>query len=363
MVQLNYKVKHIKKHDTTRPGIKLLRVQAVVDHWTANFGATAEGHFTYFNSTLPDTNDRVSEKNKRYASAHIFVDKNEAIELVPLDEVCFHANDGGTSRLKLSALKATHHSYKEGNANLLTIGIEMCVEADGTIHPDTIKRTALVHKYLQSKFPDLKDTKNRFVRHYDVTGKNCPAPMVTDKSKYDELLKLTDEDIKLEAPKKDVQPAAKPSTPSPTPAKKGDMKTTSIVTYLQSIGENSNFSNREKLAAKYGIKGYKGTASQNTKLLSLMRKGSSPVPSKPKAPAKSSGIKSIGKVKIVGVTNAAIIQNIPDRRASKSLGSISKGSTIEIAGSVKGKNNTRGYWEVIYKGKRAYISAQFGKLI
>jgi N-acetylmuramoyl-L-alanine amidase CwlA len=196
LVKLNYKKKHIKKHHTTRTGIKLLRVQACVDHSTANPGATALNHFKYFNKTLPAQNDRLPERRKRYASAHIFVDKKEAIELVPLDEICFGANDGGTAGLKLSTLRATDPRYPtidgEGNANLLCVHVEMCLEADGTIHPDTIKRTALVHQMLQKKFPQLKDTRNRFVRHFDVTGKNCPAPMVSNPGMWDNLLNLTD---------------------------------------------------------------------------------------------------------------------------------------------------------------------------
>ena len=47
----------------------------------------------------------------------------------------------------------------------------------------------------------------------------------------------------------------------------------SIVDYLKSIGVNSSMSNRKKIAAKAGIKGYKGTAAQNTKLLADMRSG------------------------------------------------------------------------------------------
>jgi peptidoglycan hydrolase-like protein with peptidoglycan-binding domain len=57
---------------------------------------------------------------------------------------------------------------------------------------------------------------------------------------------------------------------------KGDMDTNSIVTYLNSIGANSSYSNRAKLAAKYGIRGYEGTAAQNTKLLGIMRNKSKP---------------------------------------------------------------------------------------
>lgn len=48
MVALNYEVKHIKKHHTTRTGNKLLRVAAEVIHYTANNGGTADNHFTYF---------------------------------------------------------------------------------------------------------------------------------------------------------------------------------------------------------------------------------------------------------------------------------------------------------------------------
>src|SRR5699024_12339174 len=59
------------------------------------------------------------------------------------------------------------------------------------------------------------------------------------------------------------------------PKKKGNTKTNSIVEYIKSIGVNSSFSNRTKLAKQYGISGYKGTASQNIRLLNAMRKNSS----------------------------------------------------------------------------------------
>ncbi len=157
MVKLNYKVKHIRKNKYSRPGFKLLRLQAVTEHWTANYGATAENHFVYFDETIIQI--------ERYAGAHIFVDRFQALELIPLDEGTFGANDGGTAGLKLASLRATDPRYPtidgEGNANLLCIHVEMCVEEDGTIHPDTLARTALVNQYLQKKFPQLKDTENR----------------------------------------------------------------------------------------------------------------------------------------------------------------------------------------------------------
>ncbi|MFD1707809.1 DUF3597 family protein [Siminovitchia sediminis] len=49
------------------------------------------------------------------------------------------------------------------------------------------------------------------------------------------------------------------------------METGSIVDYLKSIGEDSSFSNRKKLAEKYNINNYTGTAEQNTRLLQKLR--------------------------------------------------------------------------------------------
>lgn len=57
------------------------------------------------------------------------------------------------------------------------------------------------------------------------------------------------------------------------PTRKGDQTTNSIVDYLKSINVDSSFSNRKKLAEKYGVNNYSGTSAQNTKLLNAMREG------------------------------------------------------------------------------------------
>lgn len=50
-------------------------------------------------------------------------------------------------------------------------------------------------------------------------------------------------------------------------------KSQSLVDALNSVKVNSSFSNRSSIAAKNGIKNYKGTASENTKLLKLLKSG------------------------------------------------------------------------------------------
>ena len=47
----------------------------------------------------------------------------------------------------------------------------------------------------------------------------------------------------------------------------------SIVDGLQSVGIESSFANRQRIAAKNGITGYRGSAEQNNKLLSLLKNG------------------------------------------------------------------------------------------
>lgn len=187
--------KFIRVNKYSRPAKKLQAVRKLVLHWTANYGGTAENHYRYFNN-LSD----------RYASAHIFVDKNEAICIIPLSEVAYHANDGsyrGVPELR-------------PNANYLSIGVEMCVEKDGTFHPNTIARTEdvfveLCRRYKLNPLTDI-------VRHYDITHKNCPAPWVKDSQKFVDFKNRVYEKLKgTPAP----APNPTPSTPSLPVLRKG----------------------------------------------------------------------------------------------------------------------------------------------
>lgn len=185
-VALNYEVRHINKNKFSRPGYKLLHAKALVIHYTANNGGTADNHFNYFNN-LRD----------RYASAHIFVDRSKALEIIPLHEVAFHANERKAGPL-IPSLKATAPYYPGGNANLSSLGIEMCMEKDGTIHPDTIARTLLVMRKLQKQFGVWP-----IYRHYDVTGKKCPAPFIANGKLWTKFLadvKKEDDELEFSSP-------------------------------------------------------------------------------------------------------------------------------------------------------------------
>jgi N-acetylmuramoyl-L-alanine amidase len=184
--------KFITVNGYARSGKKLTGVRKIVMHYTANPGATAQNHHDYFQNL-----------NDRYASAHFFVDKNEAICIIPLNEVAYHANDVQKKNADGSAWRGVKELLP--NANLLSIGIEMCIEKDGSFHADTLKRAEDVAVELCKKFG--LDPATDIVRHRDVTYKNCPAPWVTSAEGFNAF-------------KKNVNAKLHPVvTPAPAPVK------------------------------------------------------------------------------------------------------------------------------------------------
>ena len=66
-------------------------------------------------------------------------------------------------------------------------------------------------------------------------------------------------------------PAPATTVAKPAPAASRGYTGASIVEYLKSIGVDSSYSNRARLARQQGISGYRGTAQQNTSLLNRLR--------------------------------------------------------------------------------------------
>lgn len=163
----NFTTNYIGVNAYSRPGINLNAVRKIVVHYTANPGASAANHRTYFNN-LRD----------RYASAHIFVDDKDAICIIPLNEVAYHANDvqkyvNGAAYRGVPALKP--------NANFLSIGVEMCIDKKSNITAATFNRAVNVVAELCKKYGlSASDV----VRHYDITAKNCPKPFVDKPSEF-----------------------------------------------------------------------------------------------------------------------------------------------------------------------------------
>lgn len=285
----------------SRPGNEALSRKGVVLHWTANPGATDENHAEFF--------DGKDGGGSRAAGAHIFVDRDSATLIVPLDEIAYHANEKACkiTKLKGSITRGDGSTYK-GDANVTTIGVEMCVEKNGTIHPDTVKRTVEVIAELCRMY---KLGEGDIYRHYDVTGKACPKPFV-DKPELFEKFKndvaalltplvskpstetkgaaskakthkvvagdtmwgisrkygLTKQELQSYNPDVELAPL---QIGAVLKVAKPERKFNSLVDYLSYNKMPHDFVSRVKLANKYGIIGYSGTASQNTRLLNMLQ--------------------------------------------------------------------------------------------
>lgn len=128
----------------SRPQIPLKKVEKIAVHYVGNAGSSAKGNRNYFEN-LKDTQDR-------YVSSHFIVGlQGEVIQCIPLNE----------------------WSYCTNQANGYSISIECChPDTTGKFTEATEKSLAELCAYLCRKF-DLNPMDD-IIRHYDVTGKQCP---------------------------------------------------------------------------------------------------------------------------------------------------------------------------------------------
>lgn len=140
-----------------RPGTKIIP-RGLVIHWTANEGkgANAVANRNYFNKPTTE------------ASAHYIVDDKQIVRCLPENEMAYHV---GAKQYKPEAV-AKLSSYP----NNCTIGIEMCVNADGNFQ-ETYRHTVDLAVDILKRYGWGVD---RLWRHFDITGKNCPAYFVSD---------------------------------------------------------------------------------------------------------------------------------------------------------------------------------------
>lgn len=137
-----------KKRD--RKGVKY-----IVIHYTGNRGDTAENNARYF-----------AAGNTREAGAHFFADKKgEVWKSVPMNRTAWAV--GGKYSLEGGAGK---YYGKCTNYNSVSIELCDCVETYGAKQAEAVK--SLV-KYIRKYCPNAKT----IIRHWDVNGKACPAPM------------------------------------------------------------------------------------------------------------------------------------------------------------------------------------------
>ena len=133
----------------------LSNIKYIVIHYTGNKGDTAQNNLDYF-----------ANGNTRQAGAHFFVDKKGNVgKSIPMSRTAW-------------AVGGDHRSGRKGEAayfgkctNANSVSIELCDMCSKTNWEQMCATRKLV-KYIQSKCPNAKT----IIRHWDVNGKDCPAP-------------------------------------------------------------------------------------------------------------------------------------------------------------------------------------------
>lgn len=148
---------HATNYQSGRAGT----IQYLVIHYTAGNGDTAKDNCQYFKNN-PGL----------YASAHYFVDETGWEQSVADTDTAWHCGAN------------TYQHPKCRNSN--SIGIELCSRKDieGSYYflTKTIDNAAELTKQLMKKY---RIPAGNVIRHYDVTGKECPAPFVKNQRAWE----------------------------------------------------------------------------------------------------------------------------------------------------------------------------------
>jgi N-acetylmuramoyl-L-alanine amidase len=171
-------------NEFSRPATPIKKVQAVVMHYVGNPNTLAISNRYYFESLKEGVvigKDDKGEKVYRYASAHYIVGlKGEIICCIPENEIAYHVGSSkGYNQKTLELLNTTY-------PNNCTIGIEMCHPTwDGDFNLETLDSASKLCTEIYKRYQ--LDPTTRILRHFDVTGKNCPSFWVKNSNKFEEF--------------------------------------------------------------------------------------------------------------------------------------------------------------------------------
>ena len=141
-------------NEFSRCGDKLTQVNAVVIHYVGNPNTTAWQNRSYF--------ENLATSGETSASSNLIVGlEGEALLCVPLDEVAYCSND----------------------RNHDTVSIEFChPDAGGKPTQETYDTLVKLTAWLCGLYG--LDAQEGVIRHYDVTGKQCPMYFVENEAEW-----------------------------------------------------------------------------------------------------------------------------------------------------------------------------------
>ena len=140
----------------SRPQKKMDKITGIVIHYTANPGATAIGNRNYFES--------LKDSHATKASSNFVVGLDgEIVQCIPTWEMAYASND----------------------RNHDTVSIECChPDETGKFNDATYRSMVQLTAWLCLKF---NLTEQDVIRHYDVTGKNCPKYFVENEDAWNQF--------------------------------------------------------------------------------------------------------------------------------------------------------------------------------
>ena len=142
----------------SRPGTETKKITGVVVHYTANPGATAMDNRNYF--------ENLKDSHETKGSSNFVVGlEGEIVQCVPTWE----------------------EAYASNSRNIDTVSIECChPDESGKFNDKTYQSMVELSAWLCLKF-DLDE--NDVIRHYDVTGKDCPKYFVENEKAWERFRK------------------------------------------------------------------------------------------------------------------------------------------------------------------------------
>lgn len=145
----------------SRPGTKREHVRDIVIHYVANPGTSAKQNRNYFEGLK----DQSGSKTVSASSHYIIGSDGTILQCIPLDEV----------------------AYGNYPRNDDTVSIECChPDSDGRFTDATIKSLIRLTGWLCR---ELSLNEKHIIRHYDVSGKNCPKYYVEHRDAWRTLKK------------------------------------------------------------------------------------------------------------------------------------------------------------------------------
>lgn len=152
----DFQVELLSINEYSRPGTALEQVNGIVIHWTANPETTAEQNRNYF--------EGLAQSKETYASSHFVIGlEGEIIQCIPCNEIAYASNERNSD----------------------TIAIECCTEDDtGKFNKATYQALTELVTWLMGRY-DLEIS--QVIRHYDVTGKDCPKYYVEHEDAWQQM--------------------------------------------------------------------------------------------------------------------------------------------------------------------------------